>query len=289
MATTVLFFGDVVGRPGRETVRDALPGLKEKHRADFVVANVENIAGGSGITGGTVRKMFAYGVDVCTTGDHIFRNKDFVQIIDEPRVLRPANLPVTAAGRGWSAYTTVDGVRLAVVNLQGRIFMEPHRCPFEIADAVLAEISALDPLPHAVLVDIHAEATSEKVALGRHLDGRVAAVVGTHTHVQTADEHIMPGGTAYITDLGMCGPYDSIIGRDTRAVLQRLRTGMPARFVVAKRGLRACGVALCLDEQTGRAVAVERFQVPTASKEPTEEQKEQNGRRQKNNAGAVNR
>jgi hypothetical protein len=278
-----MFFGDVVGRPGRETVRDALPQLKERFKPDFIIANVENIAGGSGVTAPTVQKIFAYGVNVCTTGDHIFRNKEFIHVIYDPRLLRPANLPTAALGKGWNVYQTSGGETIMVLNLLGRIFMEPNRCPFEAADEALAAVAALPRKPRVIVADMHAEATSEKCAIGRHLDGRVSAVVGSHTHVQTADDQILPGGTAYLTDLGMCGSHHSIIGREIQPVLQKLRTGMPARFEVASGGRKACGAVIRVETSTGKAVAVERFQEPVA--EPPKDVKEdENG-----NSSARNR
>jgi metallophosphoesterase (TIGR00282 family) len=256
---TILFFGDVVGRPGRNALNYAIPVLREKYGAAFVVANGENAAAGSGLSPTTLNKMLTAGVDVITTGDHIFRNKEYPGVIHELRVLRPANYPKIADGKGWGLYTTKDGTRIVVMNLMGRIFMEPLRCPFELADEILATASSQTKV---ILVDMHGEATSEKIAMGWYLDGKVSAVMGTHTHVQTADERILPGGTAYLTDLGMTGPYDSVLGRDKTAVLKKFRTAMPARFEVAEGDVRACGVAVKIDTATGRAQSIERFQVP---------------------------
>jgi hypothetical protein len=258
---TILFFGDVVGHPGRNGVAHAIPLLKERYDPDFIAANGENAAGGSGITLAVAQKLFSAGVHAITTGDHFYRNKEYVGVLGEPRVLRPANFPKLAEGRGWGVYQARGEVPVAVVNLMGRIFMEPHECPFAAADAILSELAGQ---ARVILVDMHAETTSEKVALGWHLDGRVSAVLGTHTHVQTADERILPGGTAYITDLGMTGPYDSVIGRIKEAVLKKLRTGVPARFEVAKGDVRACGAVLRVDAETGKALAIERFVVPLA-------------------------
>jgi metallophosphoesterase (TIGR00282 family) len=255
----VLFFGDVVGRPGRNALAYALPVLREKHKADFVVVNGENSASGSGLSPATLQKILSCGADVVTTGDHIFRNKEFPGVIHEMRVLRPANYPKSADGKGWGLYTTNDGVRIIVMNLMGRVFMEPLRCPFELADEILAGAANQAKV---ILLDMHGEATSEKVAMGWHLDGKVSAIVGTHTHVQTADERVLPGGTAYISDLGMTGPYDSVLGRDKQAVLKKFRTAMPARFEVAEGDPRACGVVVRIETSTGRAVSIERFQVP---------------------------
>jgi len=255
----VLFFGDVVGRPGREGLAYALPILKERYSADFVVVNGENASAGSGLTPATYAKLMAAGANVITTGDHIFRNREYPLIIHESPILRPANYPKAADGKGWGLYTTQAGIRILVMNLMGRVFMEPLRCPFELADEIIATAGAQTKV---ILVDMHAEATSEKVALGWHLDGKVSAVVGTHTHVQTADERILPGGTAYISDLGMTGPYDSVLGREKHAVLKKLRTSMPARFEVAQNDVRAAGVVVRIDDQTGRAQSIERFQLP---------------------------
>ena len=256
---SVLMFGDVVGRPGRHGLANAIPILREKHGADFVVVNGENAAAGSGVSATTLNKMLAAGADVVTTGDHIFRNKEYPTVIHEPRLLRPANYPKSADGKGWGLYTTKSGVRVAVINLMGRIFMEPLRCPFELADEILAVASNQAKV---IVVDMHGEATSEKIAMGWYLDGKISAMAGTHTHIQTADERILPGGTAYITDLGMTGPYDSVLGREKVPVLKKFRTAMPARFEVAEHDVKACGVAVKIDAETGRAQSIERFQVP---------------------------
>ena len=256
---TVLFFGDIVGRPGRNGLCYAIPILRGQYGADFVVANGENAAAGSGLNPSTLNKLLSCGTDVVTTGDHIFRNKDFPSVINELRVLRPANYPKSADGKGWGLFTTTDGTRIIVINLLGRIFMEPSRCPFEIVDEILAGASSQARI---ILVDMHAEATSEKIAMGWHLDGKVSALVGTHTHVQTADERILPGGTAYITDLGMTGPHDSVLGREKAPVLKKFRTAMPARFDVAEGDVKASGVVVRIDRESGRARSIERFQVP---------------------------
>lgn len=261
---TLLFFGDIVGNPGRTAIHHALPELKKRFDPDFVIANAENSAGGSGITPSTMHKITSYGVNVLTSGDHFFRNKEYAGVASDPRVLRPANYPKAAIGRGYGIYEARGGAPVAVINMLGRIFMEPHRCPFETADEVLA---ALNPRPKIIFVDMHCEATSEKVGMGWFLDGRVSAVVGTHTHIQTADERILPKGTAYLTDAGMCGPYDSIIGRIKDAVLHKLTTGMPARFEVATEDIRACGVCIKVDAETGKATHIERFQVPVRASE----------------------
>jgi len=255
---SVLCFGDVVGRPGREGLAYAIPILREKYGAEFIIANGENAAGGSGLSPSTLSRLLSAGVDVVTTGDHIFRNKEYPGVIHEAQVLRPANYPKSADGKGWGVFTSRSGVRIAVLNLMGRVFMEPLRCPFELATEILASAAVQAKV---ILVDMHGEATSEKIAMGWALAGQVSGIVGTHTHIQTADERILPGGTAFITDLGMTGPYDSVLGRDKDAVLKKFRTAMPARFEVAEGDVRACGVAIKIDSETGRAEAIERFQV----------------------------
>ncbi|MCZ7648154.1 MAG: TIGR00282 family metallophosphoesterase [Planctomycetota bacterium] len=255
---TILFFGDIVGRPGRKAVCHALPHLKERFDPDLIVANAENSAGGSGISSSTLRKLASYGVEVFTSGDHFFRNKEYAGVVDDPRVLRPVNYPPQAPGRGWGLYKARGGVEVAVVNAMGRIFMEALECPFAAMDRALGEIG---PQARVILVDFHAEATSEKMAMAWYLNGRVSALVGTHTHVQTADERILNGGTACISDLGMSGPYDSVIGRSKEAVLHRLTTGVPARFEVTEGEEKACGVVLKIDAESGKALGIERFQV----------------------------
>ncbi len=255
---SIVFIGDVVGRPGRLGVCQAIPVLREKYAPDLIIANGENSAGGSGITPSTFQKLTSYGVDVLTSGDHIFRNRDFPGIIKESRVLRPANYPKAADGKGWGIYETKSGARVAVINLIGRIFMEPMRCPFEIVDEILLQIKDQTKI---ILVDMHAEATSEKIAMGWHLDGRVSAVLGTHTHVQTADERILPMGTACLTDAGMTGSHKSVIGREVKPVLKKLRTGMPARFDVAEENVKVCGAALKIETPSGIARSIERFQL----------------------------
>lgn len=255
----MLFFGDVVGRPGRDGLCYAAPILREKYKADFVVVNGENASAGSGLTPAAFSKIMSCGANVVTTGDHFFRNREYPLVMHEPAVLRPANYPKVADGKGWGIYDTRAGVRVAVINVMGRVFMEPMRCPFEVIDEILQIVSQQTKI---ILIDMHAEATSEKVAMGWYLDGRISALVGTHTHIQTADERVLPAGTAYISDLGMTGPYDSVLGRDKNAVLKKLRTSMPARFDVAERDIKACGVAVRIDTTTGRASFIERFQMP---------------------------
>ncbi|NLO73038.1 MAG: TIGR00282 family metallophosphoesterase [candidate division WS1 bacterium] len=229
----ILFIGDIVGRPGRETVASLLPDLRAEHDPDFVIANGENAAAGLGLTEKTAGFLFDYGIDCLTSGNHIWAQKEALDYLSrEPRVLRPANYPPGTPGAGFGVYSTGSGQRLAVINLMGRVFMDPMDDPFRTADQVLKELGEVD----AILVDFHAEATSEKAALGRYLDGRVTAVIGTHTHVPTADETVFPGGTAFITDAGMVGPEESIIGVEIPISLHRFLTGIPMRFQVPNRG-----------------------------------------------------
>jgi metallophosphoesterase (TIGR00282 family) len=253
----ILFIGDIFGRPGRELARRAIGTLRKYHDIDFVVANAENAAGGFGITRELAESLFNDGVDVMTSGNHIWDKKealDYIQL--EPRLLRPANFPAGAPGRGTAVARTASGARVAVVNVMGRVFMNPLDDPFAV---VSREIEAVKDEARVVIVDMHAEATSEKLAMGWYLDGRVTAVVGTHTHVQTADARVLPGGTAYITDVGMTGPHDSIIGIETRAALDRFLTGLPARFEAASANPRLNAVVITADEETGRARGIERL------------------------------
>lgn len=252
----VLAIGDVVGRPGRRIIQERLPHLKREYEIDFVVANVENAAAGFGVTPSVVGELLAAGIDVLTSGNHIFDKKEVFQIIEtEPRLLRPANYPPGVPGRGVWSGTSAAGHPITVINLQGRVFMQPSDCPFRTAEALLNEL----PPEQIILVDMHGEATSEKRAMGWYLDGRVSFVFGSHTHVPTADETILPRGTAYITDLGMTGPYDSVIGIDTAQILDRFLRGMPRKFDVASGDVRLCGALVEIDETTFRATAIERL------------------------------
>ncbi|MCX6357998.1 MAG: TIGR00282 family metallophosphoesterase [Candidatus Aureabacteria bacterium] len=253
---TILFCGDIVGNPGRKAIRELLPRLKAAHEIDFVVANAENAAGGSGVTAEVVEELIASGVNALTSGDHIWRNKGVYDILGrDERLLRPANYPDGAPGHGSFAYELPRGLAIGVVNVVGRIFMSPLDCPFRAARSAVEALRARTPL---ILVDVHAEATSEKMALGRYLDGTVTAIAGTHTHVQTADEQVLPGGTAFITDIGMTGPTVSILGREIEPVLKHFLTQMPHRFDVAREGIELQGVIIRADETTGRAVGIER-------------------------------
>lgn len=260
MSIRILALGDIVGRPGRQVVHGKLPGLVRQRGIDLVIANAENVAGGSGITQNLFHKIRSYGVDVITLGDHLYKKIDIVPTLESSeRVVRPANLAQGAAGRTFTVVTTGSGVQVAVFSLLGRIFMNlPADDPFAAADRVMAQI------PTSVKVrvcDVHCEATSEKVALGHWLDGRASLVFGTHTHIPTADARVLSQGTGYITDVGMCGPYDSVLGRRKERVLKFMTTGMPSPFDVATNDVRLCGVLCEIDPTTGRALSVERIEV----------------------------
>jgi len=255
----VIIVGDVVGKPGRKILTATLKRLKEEHEAEFVVANVENAAEGAGVVPKVGDEILNAGVDVMTSGNHIFDKKDVIPYIEnQPRLLRPANYSPEAPGRGLWLGSTVSGTQVAVINIQGRIFMPPTDCPFRTADRLLEEIGKRASI---VIVDHHAEATSEKLAMGRYLDGRVSVVVGTHTHVQTADEQLLPGGTSYITDLGMTGPYDSIIGVESQLVITRFIRGLPVRYQTAQHKPQLHGVIVEIDERNGKSIAIQRLQV----------------------------
>ena len=253
----ILFIGDIVGRPGRELVRRGLPGLIEHHAADLVIANAENSAAGFGITREIGDDLLDWGVDVMTSGNHIWDKKEaFDYIGAESRLLRPANYPAGVPGHGTYVARTQGGQPVGVINAMGRVFMVSIDDPFAV---VLREIESIRQRTRIIFVDFHAEATSEKTAMGWHLDGKVTAMVGTHTHVQTADERVLPQGTAYITDVGMTGPHDSIIGMDRTASLGRFLTAMPARFEPATGNPRLNGVVVHADEATGRATGITRI------------------------------
>jgi 2',3'-cyclic-nucleotide 2'-phosphodiesterase len=253
----ILFIGDVVGRPGRELVRCGLAALVEQHAVDLVIANVENAAAGFGITREIGDQLLGWGVDVMTSGNHIWDRREAIAYVGaEPRLIRPANFPVGVPGRGSYLTRARNGHSVGVVNVMGRVFMANIDDPFT---SVLAEIEALRACARIVFVDFHAEATSEKMAMGWHLDGRATAVVGTHTHVQTADERILPKGTAYLTDVGMTGPHDSIIGVEIQAALGRFLNAMPARFETATANPRLHAVIVTAEEQTGLATDIDRL------------------------------
>ncbi len=253
---TLLIVGDMVGSPGRRLFEQVVPRLRADGGIDAVIVNAENAAGGNGCTLAIARELFRAGADVLTLGDHTWDQKELApQLATEPRILRPANCAPACPGRGWVTVATPAGP-LTVISLAGRVFLPPHfDCPFRTVDAVLGDL----PSGHGpVVVDLHAEATSEKIAMGWHLDGRAAVVAGTHTHVQTADETILPKGTAYITDLGMTGPKRSVLGREIEPVLRRFLTGMPQRFEVAEEDVAMEGILVELVPATGKALRIER-------------------------------
>lgn len=253
----LLFIGDIVGRPGRDLLRRHLKALTAASAVDLVIANGENAAGGAGITRDNAKEIFGAGVDVITTGNHVWDKREALEfIVTEPRLIRPANYPEGTPGLGSYVAVTRTGVRVGVVNVMGRVFLNLIDEPFRAADREIARVKADGA--QVVFVDVHAETTSEKVALGWYLDGQVAAVVGTHTHVQTADERILPGGTACLTDVGMTGPHDGVIGMDKAAVIARFVTGLPGRFEPATGDVRLHGVTITTDPATGRATAIER-------------------------------
>ncbi len=252
----ILFIGDIVGSPGRMAVREMLPGLMAKKKIDFVIANCENVAAGFGVTKNVVDELFKYHIDVLTSDNHIWNKKEVLDFIgDYKNLLRPANYPSATPGAGTVLVSLPSGESIGVLNLVGRIFMHPSDCPFMTAKKMVEE---LREKTHMIIVDIHAEATSEKRALGWYLDGQVSAVLGTHTHVQTADEEILPQGTAYISDVGMTGPFDSVIGIKKEAIIERFLTQMPNKFDLAKDDIRMQGVVINIDESSGKAVSIER-------------------------------
>jgi len=254
--TTLLFIGDIVGRPGRELVRRAIPVLVNHHQVDLVIANVENAAAGFGVTPDIADDFISWGVQVMTGGNHTWDKKEIVPYFaDQPCLLRPANMPAGTPGRGAFVARATNGVPVAVLNAMGRVFMTAIDDPFRV---LMDEIAAVREHAKLIFVDFHAEATSEKVAMGWYLDGKVTTVVGTHTHVQTADERVLPHGTAYITDVGMTGPHDSVIGVERGAIIQRFLTGLPQRFETATENPRLNGVIVKADETTGRAISIER-------------------------------
>lgn len=252
----ILFVGDIFGEPGRRALERLLPRLREEMAVDLVVANGENAAGGLGLTARLARDLWGCGVDVITTGNHVWKQRDLLPVLDEEnRLLRPANFPPKVPGHG-QVILEAAGVKIGVVNLQGRVYMNELDDPFRCLDELLA-----GPLANAdcVVVDMHAEASSEKQALAWYVDGRAAAVVGTHTHVQTADEKILPGGTAYISDLGLTGPHRSVIGMDPKAAIKRFLTQQPMRFKVAKGDARLQGALVEIDRETGLAHSIKRI------------------------------
>ena len=254
---TILCIGDIFGEPGRRALAHFLPRLRAELEVDLVVANVENAAAGFGVTPALARGFLDGGVDVMTSGNHVWDRKEIIEyIVKENLLLRPANYPRGAPGVG-SVVVKAGAHRVGVLNLQGRVFMAPIDCPFLTADAEVERLRGETPV---IVVDMHAEATSEKQAMGWYLDGRVSAVVGSHSHVQTADERLLPGGTAFLTDLGLTGPFDSVIGVDKELAIQRFLTGMPNRFEPARGRARVQGAVIRIDSESGRARAIERIQ-----------------------------
>lgn len=255
----ILLIGDIVGQPGRTAVEKLLPGLKKDYKIDFVIANAENCAGGAGVTPKTATELLNLGVDVLTTGDHIWDRKEIEEIINtQKRILRPANFSLQALGKGAVVLKANNDLEVGVINLLGRVFIGNNvDCPFKTAKQ---EVEKIKPETPIIFVDIHAEATSEKIALGWYLDGLVSCVFGTHTHVQTADERILPSGSAFISDIGMTGPFDSVIGRKIEPVLHRFITGMPTRFELGETNIQLHGAVVEVDEKNGRAVSIKRIQ-----------------------------
>ncbi|MFA6078416.1 MAG: TIGR00282 family metallophosphoesterase [Candidatus Omnitrophota bacterium] len=254
----ILFIGDVVGEPGRRAIRELVPKIKRKSGVEFVIANGENAAGGSGITPALADEILGYGVDVLTLGDHAWKRPEIVERLgSDKRIVRPANYPKDVPGFGSTVVTSESGIEVGVINLIGRVFMQAVECPFRVAKA---ELERIKNKARVIIVDIHAEATSEKIALGWYLDGQVSAIVGTHTHVQTADEKILPAGTAFISDVGMTGPFDGVIGRKKEQIISRFLTQMPTRFEMAEGDIRLNGVIIDIDDKTGRADDIKRVQ-----------------------------
>ncbi|HOX59581.1 MAG TPA: TIGR00282 family metallophosphoesterase [Candidatus Paceibacterota bacterium] len=252
----LLFIADIVGQPGRRAVRELLPQLRQQHQLSVVVGNGENSAGGSGITMKTAEELFSAGVDIITCGDHLWDQKEVMGLLEsERRFVRPLNYPPGTPGQGSTIFEAQGLPPVAVLNLQGRTFMPPLENPFH---AALAEVERLRRTTKLIFVDFHAEATSEKIALGRMLDGQVSAVVGTHTHVQTADEQIFPGGTAFLADGGFTGPHESVLGREIKPIIRRFMTSMPQKFEVAKERVLLQGAVVEIDEHTGHAKAIQR-------------------------------
>lgn len=253
----ILLIGDIVGKPGVKIVTDSLPALRQREGIDLAIANGENSADGSGISPSIHKKLIAAGVDCITLGDHIYRRSEIAPVLEsETNILRPANYPAAAPGRGWTVVKTAAGIPVAVVSLLGRVFMRPVDCPWSAAEGVLAEIPAEVKVR---IVDFHGEATSDKQLMGRYLDGKVTAVLGTHTHVTTADEQILPGGTAFQCDVGMTGPHESILGRRIDRVMETTLTFQPTQFDVATGDVRLCGTLVDADERSGRATAIRRI------------------------------
>jgi metallophosphoesterase (TIGR00282 family) len=267
----LLVIGDIVGRPGNRACAHVVPELIRDGSIDCVIANAENVAAGSGLTPQMFAKLRHHGIDACTMGDHIYRRREILPLLESSEhIVRPANLPSEAIGRTLLTVTAASGARVAIASLLGRMYMNVRpECPLHAIDRVLSEVPNDVKI---IVVDVHAEATSEKIALGWYLDGRVTAVVGTHTHVQTADERILPEGTAYITDLGMTGPHDSVLGRRKERVIQHLLTGMPQQYTIADNDVRLCGVIIEADAETGRATHIERLCLSVPAEDASQEE-----------------
>ena len=256
----ILFIGDIVGEPGRKAVRELVPKLRAQHKIDLCIANGENSAGGSGITQNTAAEIFAAGVDIITSGDHVWDQKEIYALMEsESRFLRPVNYPPNTPGQGSTFFQRDGHPPVAIINIQGRTFMPDLENPFWV---IQREVNRLRDTTPIIFVDMHAEATSEKIALARMVDGQVSAVVGTHTHVQTADEQIFPGGTAFLCDAGFTGPHESVLGRDIDAIIKRFVTNQPQRFGVATARILLQGCVIAIDEKTGRATAIQRLSEP---------------------------
>jgi len=259
MPVKILFIGDIIGKPGRQALSRELDRLVDRHSVDLVIVNGENAAGGFGLTLETAKELFDIGVHCITSGNHIWDKKEQVPLVlADPRIIRPANYPDGVPGTGSALFTTPGGVKIAVLNLEGRVFMKYLECPFRYADREIERLKKETPL---IFVDFHAEATSEKAALGWYLDGRASAVIGTHTHVQTADERILTQGTAYMSDAGMTGSFDSVIGIGKEDAIRKFLTQLPVKFEVPKKDLRVNGVVVGIDETSGKAVSIERIAI----------------------------
>ncbi len=264
MIIRILVVGDIVGKPGRTVLKERLPAFVAERSIDFIIANGENAAQGSGITRNLFKEIVGAGVDCVTCGDHVWRRMEIKPVLEsDDRLIRPINYPAKAAGRGSTVLASRSGARIGVVTVAGRIFMGPASCPFE---AVERALERLRPECDVIVVEIHAEATSEKLALAWRFDGAASLIFGTHTHIPTADARVLPGGTAYITDIGMTGPYDSVIGREKDAVIHKFETSMHATFNVASGDVRLCGALVEVDSATGKAQSIERVELPQESR-----------------------
>ena len=256
----ILFIGDIFGKPGRRAAAECIPRLRQKYDVYLCIANGENAAGGSGITESIAGKLHSYGIDVITSGNHIWDKKEAIDYINQSTdLIRPANYPPGVWGIGSTIFRGQKGIPVGIINLQGRTYMKEIDCPFRVG---IQEIETLRSETNIIVIDFHAEASSEKIAMGWYMDGMVSAVIGTHTHVQTSDETVLPNGTAYITDVGMTGPHDSVIGVEKEIAIRRFLTQLPARFNPAKGNIIFCGAILDVDEQSGKARSIERLRIP---------------------------